>query len=149
MPRKKFNSSSAPKLPYVQKGRVGGDDFWQRMMAGQWPITIIALVVLFLVGMPTVKNYLKQKELDREIASVQAEANKYEDQNKDVKNMLLYLQSDQSAEDRGRLNLGLKKQGENVIVISRSNPVAATSTDDGAAIGDQSNPQNWWHYFFD
>ncbi|MEI7451601.1 MAG: septum formation initiator family protein [Candidatus Falkowbacteria bacterium] len=149
MSRDKYKINPAHKVQYVQKGRLGGNSFGQRMMTSQWPVTILALVVLVFVSMPTVKNYLKQKELDREIADVSAEATKYEDRNKDVKNMLHYLESDQSVEDRGRLNLGLKKQGENVIVISRTNKVEGAGQAGGAAMDDQSNPQKWWRYFFD
>jgi len=144
----KYKLSPTRKVQYVQKGMLGGGNFWKKMTAGQWPITILALIVLFFVGLPTIKNYLKQEALDREIADVKMEIAEYEDKNSDLKNMLRYLESDQAVEERGRLNLGLKKEGEKVIVISRvdkteSNPVSANNS-----LDQLSNPQKWWRYFF-
>ena len=149
MLRKKYKLSPMRKVPYVQKGLLGGDNFWGKMVAGQWPITILALLILLFVAMPAVKNYLRQKALDREIAEVQTEISKYENSNKDLKEMVRYLESNQSVEERGRVNLGLKKQNEKVIIISRANKIENDGTATGTELDKLSNPQKWWRYFFE
>jgi len=149
MPRKTYKLSQTRKVQYIQKAsQPRGHTFWQKFVSRQVLWTFLSLALLGLIAWPTIKNYSQQQALDQEIKEAQGEIDKYQDQNKELKDMIGYLSSDQAIEDKARLNLGLKKSGENVIIISDSDAASGTPTST-AANDNLSNPQKWLHYFFD
>jgi hypothetical protein len=58
-------------------------------------------------------------------------------------------------EEQARLNFGLKKRGENVVVITDKGKVAGVSTTSQIATSNNktgmetSNPKKWFSYFFE
>jgi cell division protein FtsB len=148
MPRKKYKLSPTRKVQYIQKAsQSGGRTFWQKFVSHQAVWTIVGLAILGAVAWPTIKNYSQQQALDQEISDAQNEIQKYQDQNKDLKDMIGYLSSDQAIEDKARLNLGLKKTGESVIIISDAGAATDTPTSTAADVN-LGNPQKWLDYFF-
>ncbi|MCX6798096.1 MAG: septum formation initiator family protein [Candidatus Falkowbacteria bacterium] len=99
-----------------------------------------------MISIPLLRNYAKQRAVANEIAGIQKEINDFESKNKDLSEMLSYLQSNASLEEQARLNLGLKKPGEKVIVINAKD--MASSSDATAGPEETSNFIKWWHYFF-
>jgi cell division protein FtsB len=145
---RKYRLSRTKKVAYVQKGVVGAPvNTWSRLVAGQWLITIIAVGVLVLIGIPAVKNYGQQKAIDIEIKEAQAEIERFTGQNQEIKEVISYLESDQAVEDQARLNLGLKKAGEKVVVIS-DRPQVVESLPGSVSQENLSNPHKWFNYFF-
>lgn len=78
---------------------------------------IIALIFLLLILLPLAKNYSRKRLIEREIAEITQEINEFELKNTELKEMISYLKSDQSLEERARLNMGMRQPGESVIVI--------------------------------
>jgi len=147
MPRKNYQLSQTKKIPYIQKGALNsGSGFWKKFLAKQGVISVLALLVLGFILWPLLKNYSQQQALNEEIKKVQTEIAKYEDKNSDLKTMISYLESDQAIEEKARINLGLKKEGEKVIVIS--DPQKVQEVVETNNITNLSNPQKWWRYFF-
>jgi len=123
-------------------------NFFYRLFSSQRFLALIGLIFLLLIIFPLAKTYTQKKMVENEIDGVKKEINDVESTNNDLKDMITYLQSDQSLEEQARLNLNLKKPGEKVIVIET--PQSATSTDDtNKATDSESNFQKWWHYFLD
>ena len=120
--------------------------FFHRLVSSQRFLAIIGLAFLLVVAIPLVKTYNQRQQVAKEIAEIQKEIDNYENQNEDLKELISYLQSDQSLESQARLNLNLKKPGEQVIVIEDKRPTAT------AALGDKDGPGSnlarWWQYFF-
>ncbi|MFA4942981.1 MAG: septum formation initiator family protein [Patescibacteria group bacterium] len=150
MPNNKYRLSRTKKVAYVQKGMalaptfgLGGLRFKQGLL------TIFILAILVLVSIPTIKNYAQEKAISLEINEAQAEIEKYEGKNKELSEVINYLESDQAVEEKARLNLGLKKPGEKVAVIINQVP---TSTDvlvnENSFQEKLSNPHKWLNYFF-
>ncbi len=145
---RKYRLSRTKKVAYVQKGVVGAPvNTWSRLVAGQWLFTVLAIGVLVLIGVPAVKNYGQQKAIDIEIKEAQAEIERFSAKNQEIKEVINYLESDQAVEDQARLNLGLKKAGEKVVVIS-DRPQVAESLPSAASSKNLSNPHKWFNYFF-
>jgi len=140
MIKKKTNFALKTSSPRVPKRLAS---FW----ASQLLVFLIGLVLLAIILIPLLKNYAKQRAIANEIKGIQQEIKDFESKNQDLSEALTYLQSNDSLEEQARLNLGLKKPGERVIVIQSSD---STST---AAASPSSNLSNnwskWWHYFFD
>ena len=122
--------------------------FWYRLVSSQRFIAIIGLVFLVLIIFPLAKTYSQRRLVEKEISDVKGQISDFEKQNQQLKDLIAYLQSDQSLEEQARLNLNLKKPGEGVIMIedkkANINEILATTTDSTG-----SNLVKWWRYFFD
>jgi cell division protein FtsL len=103
---------------------------------------VIFLVALFYLAQGTIKSY----KVNSEISDLQNEINHLEKQNQDLSQLIEYLKSDAFIEQEAKLKLGLKKPGENLVVIpgmNLGNPRA-----DEAQNKEMINPIKWWTYFF-
>jgi hypothetical protein len=76
-----------------------------------------------------------------------------EQRQRDLQNLLTYLQSPTFQERQARLELGLKKNGERVLVVppnATDTPSTATKTSPATTAdtpaAETSNPSRWWHY---
>lgn len=124
------------------------NNFFYRFFSSQRFLAIVGLVFLLLIVFPLAQTYTQKRLVEKEIDGVKKEISDFESTNQDLKEMISYLQSDQSLEDQARLNLNLKKPGEKVIVIEA--PKGSTTTDDiNKTTASETNFTKWWHYFFD
>lgn len=107
--------------------------------------TILSLSVLVFISIPLSRNLSQEKIMAGEIKSAQEEIDKYEGQNKNLKELLGYLETDESITTRAKMNLGLKEPGEKVVIIQD-----ATSSAVPARVneGRSGNPVKWYNYFF-
>jgi len=117
-------------------------------------LAFLGLVIIILISFPLSKNISKKYKIDQEIKELEKEINDLEYRNNDFKKLISYLESDQFVEEQAKLNLGLKKQGEEAIIVKEKNETVNSETGD-FIIGDidnkslnYSNPQRWWYYFF-
>lgn len=120
---------------------------WQRFFVSQRFLALIFLVMIIAVIFPLIKTVSQRRIIDREIAELKAENNAYRDKNEGLRDMIEYLQSDANLEEQARLNLGLKKPNEEVVVVTRKAAVAETP----APVVNDSRTANWdrWvAYFF-
>ncbi len=123
------------------------DNFFYRLVSSQRFLAIIGLVFLVVIIFPLAKTYSQRRLVEKEIADVKSQINGFESQNRQLKDLVAYLQSDQSLEEQARLNLNLKKPGEGVIVVEdKKIDIDETSATTTASAG--NNLQKWWHYFF-
>jgi cell division protein FtsB len=128
-------------------------------------IALIGLVVIVLICIPLVKSANQKKKIDKEIADMKKSAQEMEGQNSELKQMVDYFGSKQYLEEQARLNFGLKKPGEEAVVVNDNGlsqaSTSSTSTDDslnkffnipGLSAGKSnqvnSNWQRWRDYFF-
>lgn len=141
----KYNLSPTEKLNYVQKGKSKGQSaqIWQ-----QFTISFLILGILALIVIPYYNNNKKRKDLEKEITSIKNDISRYENSNQDLEELLNYLASDQAVEEKARLNFGLQKQGEKVIVIQRQGNSSSSASSTEELVEEVSNPQKWLNYFF-
>ncbi len=123
------------------------NNFFYRLFSSQRFLAIVGLVFLMMIVFPLAKTYTQRRLVENEIEGVKKEINDYEKSNQELKEMIVYLESDQSLEEQARLNLNLKKPGEKVIVIDNSK--VETSTNNIKTTTLENNFSKWWHYFFD
>lgn len=122
-------------------------NFWYRFFSSQRFLALIGLVFILVIIFPLAKTYSQRRLVEKEIDDVKKQISDYENQNQQLKELALYLQSDQSLEEQARLNLNMKKPGEGVVVIQERSQdivqVSATSSEEAA-----SNLEKWWGYYF-
>ncbi len=120
---------------------------------------IVNFIVLAFLAWSFGREFLRNREIQRDIASLQAEAYALQARNLEITRLHSTLQTESSIEREARLKLGLKKPGEQVVVIQPG--TQTTQEADGAAPSDPlgilsgesgvrtvANPVKWWYYFF-
>lgn len=152
MIRNKINRRNAQLAVLRQNAKAAGlasqpHNFFYRLVSSQYFLAIIGLVFLLVIIFPLARAYSQRRLVEKEIADVKAQISNFENENQQLKELIAYLQSDQSLEEQARLNLNLKKPGEQVIVVKETpdSARAAVATSSAETAG---NLSKWWHYFF-
>ena len=114
------------------------------------------IFVLFLViVLGVVREHFKRRELNKEIANLEAEVKNLETKKKDFLTSIELYQSDFFIEKEAREKFNLKKGGEAVSVIpvgANTKSLTATLSTEAAidfvrpSLGE--NARGWWNYFF-
>jgi cell division protein FtsL len=124
------------------------DNFISRFASSQIFFTLLALALLVMILIPVYKNYQERKAIDQEIAEIQKEIAEYENSNQELRQMLDYLESEESLEAKARLNLGLKRPNEEVVVIKTETEEQRINNNINNKKEELSNPKTWFRYFF-
>lgn len=111
-------------------------------------IALIGFLILVLIFTPLFKNINKRYLVNKEINELEQEIKEMEFQNKEFKNFISYIESDQFLEEQARLKFGLKKPGEEVAVILDDFSEADQENAIGGEKERRSNFQKWVKYFF-
>ena len=107
--------------------------------------TFLLAGMLILVMLITSKLLLQKREVDREIQNLQAESEQLQTNNRQLSELIKYLNTPEYADKEAREKLNLRKEGEYVVVL----PKDVGEQIAGANIQDQaSNPKRWFNYFF-
>ena len=107
---------------------------------------LVSIVALIILGLAFARDYKKKAQLESEIKSWQNKIATLEKKNQDLNSLIEYYTSDEFMEKEMRLRLGLKKPGEQVVVLpSEDSGMEATNADTDSV---KSNWQKWWNYFF-
>jgi len=135
------------------------NNYFEKIFFNQKFLALLGLIIIIFISFPFAKNTLKQYRINKEMNELKQEISDLQNKNVDLKNFVSYLESDQFAEEQARLNLGLKKPGEEEVVIKTSTGDTLTSTSSSATMFnitgydkakpeiEQSNPKKWLNYF--
>ena len=125
--------------------------FINKILYNQKFLTFLGLVIIILISLPLARIVSQRYKIDQEIESLGLEISELENTNQDLNKLISYLDSDQFVEEQARLNLGLKKEGENVLIIKDPtdfNKASGADDNDNLNSKNLSNPQKWFNYFF-
>lgn len=116
-------------------------------------IVILALVVLGLFGYSVSKENAKNRAVEKEILSLQAQADSIKKENMALNERLAYLSSKDYQEVQAKDKLNLQNPGESVVIIApkslESGSVAQPVKDEVAPVADTTpNYRKWTAYFF-
>ena len=128
------------------EGLKKSNSFFALLFANQRFLAVIGLIFLVLIIFPLARTYSQKKVIEKQISDEQKQISDFESANQDLKEMITYLNSDQSLEEEARLNLNLKKSGEQVVVINDGSGQASTTS--LIAPSKKSNLAKWRDYFF-
>ncbi len=110
----------------------------------------IGLAALALaVGASFAREAVRTRQIDREIAELKSESERLRAKNFEIASMRSTLGQTEFAEKEARLKLGLRKEGEQVVVIQPSPKATVDESASVAVVDDLSNPTKWWLYFMD
>ncbi len=144
---KKYNLSPTERLNYVHKGKVsqtGKFNFARKFFS-----TFFLLFILVLVLIPYYGKLSKKRILEEEIAKEKENISRYEKNNEELKNLISYLSSEQAAEENARINFGLQKEGETVVVVKMPSKKDNEVLEDNNKEKEECSCfEKWYNYFF-
>jgi len=130
--------TASPKIKSVLKNKlflVGG-------------IMILAFVLIRLG-----QTWNRGREIKSEIITLQEQTQSLEKENLELTELINYLNSVAYIEEKARVDLGLKKEGEKLVIVSSQNlkggsaqAITAEGAETPAEAG--SNIKKWWQHFF-
>lgn len=124
--------------------------FWQRIFYSQ--IIIFAgvfFIIIFSVGIS--KRIARRHQINKETEELQAEIDALVKNGNELNEFLAYLNSNDFLEEEARIKLGLKKDGEQIVIINNKSEDVKTINSPriyrSAELVQKSNPQKWRDYF--
>lgn len=111
---------------------------------------LVGLGVLALLFVGFGREYVRNRQIENEIAALQAEHDRLEQDRLASLELISDLSSEYYLEREARTKRGLGEPGETLVVvdlqdeITPQGEVLGTDTDDGL-----NNPARWFYYFFD
>ncbi len=111
---------------------------------------VASLAVIIFLGVAAGKETYRKYQIQKEINSLQREADKTNEKNQELGRLIEYFQTDTHKELEARKKLGLQKEGERVVIIKPSpeNYINKISNFGSVDNEDVSNARKWWRYFF-
>ena len=104
---------------------------------------VAGLAALVGIGYFYVGNLRTSRAVDERIAGLRQQVSSLEQEQVHLDELLKYFDSDAYAEEKARLEFGLAKPGETVVVVPESR-VAANARPRSSS----GNLVRWWRYFF-
>ena len=127
-------------------------NIFEKLIFNQIAYFVIGFLILILISMPLSKKIGQRYQLNKEIDEFNKEIERMSSNNNDLKNLITYFESQEFTEEEARINLNLKKEGEEVVVIkNKDEKVLQTkinTKNNNELIKNQSNQIKWWNYFF-
>lgn len=127
--------------------KIRKNNFIEKVFYNKKFVAFIGFIFILAISFPLAKQISKRYYIDEEIKELENEISSLESQNGNLKDFISYLESDSFIEEQARLNLGLKKEGEKVVVIKeaeiKENLILTEENEKRT-----SNPARWWKYFF-
>ena len=114
-------------------------------------IALFAFVAWGLTG-----EFMRSREMHAEVERLQARAVELESRNLEVARLARQFAASEAAEREARLKLGLKRPGEDVVIVRDEDllPLEAAATAEAGSeetdgsVGLWDNFRSWWHLFF-
>ncbi len=107
-----------------------------------------AVAATVAVGMGVGRVIVQNRELAREIASLQAESAGLEAKNAEFVELVKRFQTDAFLEREARVKLNLQKSGEVAYAVRAGEAVVSSGPVETATDGEGANARRWWRYFF-
>lgn len=125
----------------------GGTKFGARL---RWLILGLAVLAV-LASSGFIREALRSRQINREIASLKAESENLRAKNFQITSLQGAADQQEFLEREARLNLNLKKEGEQVVVVKSASDLKPQTPDlaPQAPLGTLTNAHRWWLYFTD
>lgn len=106
----------------------------------------ILITLLLFFSFSLLREVKNKKEIKTEIQTLEQDISKLNTDNEKLQNLIDYLKTDEYAELAAKEKLGMKKQGEKVILVTENDDQKIKSIT--ISQKQRSNLQLWWKYFF-
>lgn len=119
--------------------------------------TLVAIIIIFFLSIPLSNKLKRQHGINDEIKILKQEIEMNKQKNSELKEFVEYLSSDQFVEEKARVNLNYRKEGESVVVIKDNDEDLEKLNNDFVYSSNVKteekeekfkNLHNWIDYFF-
>ena len=107
----------------------------------------IALVLVILIAVGYARGYYQDYKIREEINTLQEEVKLLEHKKLESMEILKYVTSPAFVEEKARMELNMKKPGENVLVIQNQFETQEINKKAPVENYTLNNPIKWWYYF--
>lgn len=116
-------------------------------------VLIVGIIILVYSSISLFKNTKRSQEINNEIQTLEREITDLEKNNLELNELVKYFNSNAYIEEKARIDLGLKKEGEKVVVVSDNlkKRIDEVIKQESSSLEDKkklSNPRKWWRHFF-
>ncbi len=132
--------------------------FWKKLFFSPFFLflgIIILIFYFFSIGKESYKNY----QINKEVKNLQQEIKNLEEKKIQTKKLIQYLKTESFQEKQARLELGMKKPDEKVVILHNTSQETKNKdefintdikTNGSVKENNQKiiNPIKWWKYFF-
>jgi cell division protein FtsB len=120
-------------------------------LRSKWMLSGIVLVLVLLI-FSVVKEISRTYRINNEIDALKGEISQLESSNQEFAQFVEYLKTDVYLEEQARIKLGLKSEGEKLIVLQGDGSTAPSGTLDvtstRTSISSESNVSKWFSYYW-
>lgn len=124
--------------------------FRQLMQSRTTSIILFVLIVFITVSLT--KSVLRKNEIQRQISALELEIESVEASNTELQDLLNYFNSSEYQEKEARTKLGLREEGETVLLIPQPevtlDELDPLAPEVGQTSEESSNISKWFTYFF-
>lgn len=119
--------------------------------APSWWVVVVAggLVIVFAVAIT--REFFRTRQIRQQVEQLRNQVAAEEQRHAELEDLIAYLSSPTFQEREARVQLGLKKSGEQVIIVQpepRGESTESGSTANGTTGVGGRPVQQWWTYFF-
>jgi cell division protein FtsB len=111
-------------------------------------ITIFGFLFLLYFIFVFSKLANKKYRISQDVVNLEAEITKLNEENLELEDMIQYLDSEQFVEEKARLSMGMRRPGEDVVVITNLDKEIDSLSDKKNEEVDKNNFIKWYKYFF-
>ncbi len=105
----------------------------------------IALIIAIVLAVSFARAYYKDYQIRVQITDLQGRIDEMESKKLESLSLLDYVKSEEYLEDVGRSQLGLKKEGERVIIVDAQDDKTEIYA---RPMQRESSWRLWWNHFF-
>ncbi|MBI3573018.1 MAG: septum formation initiator family protein [Candidatus Kerfeldbacteria bacterium] len=117
-----------------------------------WWAVVISGALLLVFSVAIVREVLNWHQIHQQVSRLRQQISVESRRQKQLQDLIHYLQSPTFQEREARLDLGLKKNGERVIVVPATNDSLSSnpsiSSADQTSTAPVKSVDRWWGYFF-
>lgn len=109
------------------------------------------LIILLVVGVGLAKSWQRGNGINQEISGLGSSIKNLEKDNLELKELIEYFNSDAYIEEKARIDLGLRKAEEKVVIVGNQRKQGLNNLNKNISetnVENLSNPEKWWVYFF-
>lgn len=121
---------------------------WLRVITKFGTFFVIGVAVLFLLCLGFGREYLRNREIERNIYDLQVQNDELSGKQLTALSVIQSLSSEYYLEGEGRTKHGLAKPGEEEVVIAQPEFVKDEIADDRDEALSAGNLVRWYYYFF-
>lgn len=126
--------------------RMKKNTWLTRFFTSRW-FVISTLVIIGGVGFSFFRTYYLHYTIKARIGELEKQVMQLDEKELELMEVLDYVASDAFVEEKARTELGLKKPGEQMIVVKNDRDYRHRDVSQDSSQELLSNPKKWWYYF--